>query len=539
MTSKAGSWALVLLLGAAVAWAPASVSAQHPLSTLPAGDPAYTQLLGLERQGCAPARVSDNRPYHFGDLRQALIAAASDGSCDGVILTDLRARFDSTPYVPADSTRPAFGAGGSITVRGTALNKSEYRPLAQDVREASFGDPPLVGVLRGRATWDGGPQAFAVSEAYFQTNGRNDPLVREKGLRDNSAVLGMSEAYLAVQTGKLGVSLGRVREVWGGEGEESLVLSGAGPPIDRLALSATWRTFEARAILAMLNDVELTAKQDSIASTRSILYHRFVAGHILTWKPSRFFELSLGETMLFSRYGGLVDIGFANPLMPLVVTQNDSARNATSGVDNLTVYGALRFRPGRATVTTELLVDDIQIDAADRRRTPDQLGWRLHGALPIAAPLPMAVSAEYRHVNSYTYVRRFFNEAYQNYGRPLGSELGPDADLARGEAELWLNGRLRVAAGVSRWRHGVLRVDDRPGHDLNGHAGEPFPSTSLARPAVQTATLGDFTIHALDVRLPVTARIELASISNVNNKPAPAALFVRAHLSATYAFRYP
>ena len=85
----------------------------------------------------------------------------------------------------------------------------------------------------------------------------------------------------------------------------------------------------------------------------------------------------------------------------------------------------------------------------------------------------------------------------------------------------------------------MLRVDDRPGHDLNGHAGEPFPSTRLGRPAVQTATLGDVTINALDVRLPVTARVELASISNVNNLTAPAVLYVRAHLTATYAFRYP
>ncbi|GAC1651998.1 MAG: hypothetical protein NVS4B3_13580 [Gemmatimonadaceae bacterium] len=516
-----------------------ALQAQHPLSTLPLDDPAYVQLLGLERQGCAPGRVSDNRPYHVGDIRRALVAAAADSGCAGIILTDLRVRFDSTPYVPTDTTRPAFGGGARVTVRATSLNKGEFRPLARDVRDPSEGDPSVVALVRGRATWDGGPQVFAVSEGYLQSDGTNDPLVREKGLRNKSVVLGFSEAYLAAQLGKLGVSFGRVREAWGGEGVESLVLSGASPPLDRLALSATWRTFEARAILAMLDDVELTLKQDSIASLRPVLYHRYLAGHALTWKPTPRFELSLGETMLFSRYGGLVDLGFANPLMPFVVTQNDSARGAAAQVDNLTVYGAVRLRPGRATITTELLVDDIQVDAADRRRTPDQLAWRLHGALPIPAPLPLAVSAEYRHVNSYTYVRRFFNEAYQHYGRPLGSELGSDADLARAEAELWLNGRLRVSAGIGHWRHGVLRVDDRPGHDLNGHAGEPFPSTSQARPAVQSASLGDFTVHALDVHFPVSAGVELASISNVNNQLAAPALYVRAHIAATYAFRYP
>jgi len=158
---------------------------------------------------------------------------------------------------------------------------------------------------------------------------------------------------------------------------------------DRVALSAAWRTLEGRALFGMLDDVELTPAQDSITGLRSILYHRFLAGHILTWRPSRRFELSLGETLLFSRQGGAVDLGFVNPLMPLVVTQNDPARSGTSVVDNLTVYGAARFRPGPATITTELLVDDIQIDAADRRRTPDQLGWRLHGAIPVPSPLPL------------------------------------------------------------------------------------------------------------------------------------------------------
>ena len=49
--------ALALVLTAA---APASALAQHALVGLPLTDPAYTQLDGLMRQGCAAARVSLN-----------------------------------------------------------------------------------------------------------------------------------------------------------------------------------------------------------------------------------------------------------------------------------------------------------------------------------------------------------------------------------------------------------------------------------------------------------------------------------------------
>ena len=44
---------------------------------------------------------------------------------------------------------------------------------------------------------------------------------------------------------------------------------------------------------------------------------------------------------------------------------------------------------------------------------------------------PASLQVEYRRIDSYTYLRGRYNEVYQQLGRPLGSELGPDADLFR------------------------------------------------------------------------------------------------------------
>jgi hypothetical protein len=155
------------------------------------------------------------------------------------------------------------------------------------------------------------------------------------------------------------------------------------------------------------------------------------------------------------------------------------------------------------------------------------------------APWPASIGAEYRRADSYAYMRRYYSEVYHQYGRPLGTELGPDANLARVSAEVWPTGRLRFAGGAGRWNRGALRLTQRPAQAAFGHAGEPYPSVSEERPAVQEAWLGDASVEWLDTRLPVRLTVELASVDNVNNQPGESGNFLRAHLVASYRFRYP
>ncbi len=155
------------------------------------------------------------------------------------------------------------------------------------------------------------------------------------------------------------------------------------------------------------------------------------------------------------------------------------------------------------------------------------------------AALPAIVSAEYRRVDGFAYLKGFYMEAYQQYDEPLGSELGPDSDLVRLAAELWLGPLTRVELGGGYWRRGARRLNDRPSERAEGNAGLGFPTTSPTRPAVQRAALGDLSVRWLGLTLPVTARVELARIDNENNQSTAPALYVRAQLLGTYAFRYP
>jgi hypothetical protein len=519
--------------------APISALAQHALVGLPLDDPAYTQLDGLARQGCAEARVSQFRPFFVGDIRKALKAAESDSSCVGTLLTALRARFPADT-APRDTSRSRLSFGAAGTLQATGLKNGTFYPLWQDVRPTSEGEPAVVGIGRIRLTYDGGPHVLLVTEAFGETDVRNDPHIRESPFRSTSGVVGFQDAYISAEVGKLIVSLGRAREAWLGEGQESLVLSANGPAFDRLLLALRFSKFELRAFAATINDVVLDSTRDVLpAGVSQQRWHRFAFGHGLTYRPTKKIELTLGETAVVQRQGFTVDLAYLNPLMIYQTTQHDTSQSG-AGDANLTGFFALRATAGRATFSGEFLVDDIQIDAKDRANYPNQLGWNVEAAYALPIIYVSSLGVQYRRIDTFTYIGQVnYSKVYQNFDQPLGSELGPDADMVRGYGEFWASGRLRFVGGIARWRHGAYRITDRPTLNRLGHSNDPYPDTTAERPDPQRAWIGDLSAEWLDGIIPITAKLEVARITNVNNVPTPAKNLARFQVIASYRFRYP
>jgi hypothetical protein len=152
---------------------------------------------------------------------------------------------------------------------------------------------------------------------------------------------------------------------------------------------------------------------------------------------------------------------------------------------------------------------------------------------------PSNVGLEYRKVDSYTYLRGPYSAVYQHYDAPLGSELGPGSDEARVTAELFAGSRLRLNTGIARRRQGALRLEQRPSRAASGHAGEPFPATTAERPAVQAANVVSAGLQWLNHVTPVSALLEWASVTNVNNTPDRSANYLRVNIVGSYRFRYP
>jgi len=531
-------------------------SAPLALTTLPIGDPAYAQLSALDRGGCVPARVSPHRPFIVRDVQKAIAQFSGDKRCAGPLASALAVRFTPAPKpeLPSniapdlaaairessDDSTEVFRVGAKATLRGTALAKGEFEPLWAGVRPREEGTPPVVADARARVGWSASPHLALVGELYGQTSRRNDPTVRQRALRNTSGIVDFGESYANASLGRLDISFGRSWAAWLGDDTESIALSANGPLMDRLELGIRWRVAEVRAIVASVNDVTMTADLDSLAAgTPDTRFHRWLYGHVLTIKPTPRLELTLGETLLSSRTTAGLDLAYANPLMAYIVTQNDTGRIGSDTRDNLVVFGGARVGVGPGHVGGELVVDDIQIDKTDREKTADQLAWRLYASAPIPVGTATNATVEYTRVDSYAYMRDFYTDVYQQYDKPLGSVLGPGSDRIRVLGETWIGGDIRLSGSVGRWRQGGLRIDQRPANGPNGNADKPFPAVTEARPEVQTALLGDVGAERLNLRIPLALRLQLARIENADNQSAAAALYVRAIISGSYAFRYP
>ena len=555
---------VVAMLAAPVApFAPAL--GQHALVSLPLDDPAHQQLRALERGGCEAARVAPFRPYLVGRVREALARARADSACHGLLLDALVARFqpDTAPtvvVVPGDTlrgvaddlaaavaargvektvNRPSTSIGGALTLRLTGLGEGDFRPLWSGVQRIEDGTPPAVAILRVRATVEGSPHLVGVVEAYGQTHRRNDPLVRGRVLRRTTGVVDFADAYVNGEIGPLVVSLGRAREAWLGDDAESIALSANGPALDRLLATARWSKVEARALVASLDDIELTTELDSLVEgTPPTRVYRWLVAHAVALRPAPSLEFTLGETAILSRQVRAIQLSYFNPTLIYQLAQNDSGRLDRER-DNLAIFGGMRWHRGVAALEGELVVDDVQLDAGDRAITPNQLAWRLSATTGLPLARPTNAGIEYRRVDNYTYMRGVYSEVYQQYNRPLGSELGPGSDIFLGSAETWLSPVARIGVRGGVWRQGALRIDQRPGQRASGNADAGFPRTFADRPAVQRALLGAIEADFLTLTLPLRARLELARVENAGNQVAPAALYLRAHITGTYAFRYP
>jgi hypothetical protein len=109
----------------------------------------------------------------------------------------------------------------------------------------------------------------------------------------------------------------------------------------------------------------------------------------------------------------------------------------------------------------------------------------------------------------------------------------------RAAAESWPGGETRLSASIGRWRQGGLRIDQRPANGPNDDADLAFPAITADRPEVQTALIADVRAERFTMPIAVSLQLQLARIENARNVSGAAALYVRATVTGSYAFRYP
>lgn len=442
-----------------------------------------------------------NRPWREEDFRRLLERAADAGlreagSGAAGALDLLSGAFPPEPDSPDDIY---FHNEASLRVSGYgAESDAAFDPPFRGVQfEEADGDPPIPA-LRAVAQHDFAVQyrdRFALGWRYaVDSDVTNDPTrFRQIEARDDTDYgFALLDAHVTYRYGPLWITAGRAELTLGPASRSTSVYMGDSiPPLDQLRFSLGTRQLRFTGLIGRLSRDEQNRTLDETGRTepgseppptgerrevdRTLYLHR------VDWQPLSILQVAVSESALVTGVDRGLEARYANLLIPFFVTQEDVDEPAGSDVNVMVNAEAVVLVPGGARLWLDVLAQEFFVDRSKREEIGNQLAWKL-GALVAgdAIGLPaFTAGLEYTRVDVFTYLHRGLNTGYAQFGVPIGSSLGPDAD--RGEA--WLSWRprpeLRLTASASRWRDGERDVETL--ESVIGAGNPEFPSGVVQR----------------------------------------------------------
>jgi len=263
----------------------------------------------------------------------------------------------------------------------------------------------------------------------------------------------LEQAYLAFKIPWLRLELGRDEFVWGPGWKSSAMLSDNAPALDHVQLCARYENFKFLAFTSALSRWGEKHRFFSAQRLEVSLFHRVTLGGALmavyAWD-------SLQTKNFF---------GYMNPLTPIYLELANSGHD-----DNLLVgFDAVAYLP-QTKVYGQLHIDNYEF--VEKENKPcNALAWQA-GAY-WQPNWPVNARFEYARVNPFTYYHRIYHIMYENYGTPLGHELGPDADRIDARIGYTPIERLNVGLFGQYTRRGYYNRGDF--ERKTWHGGQPIP----------------------------------------------------------------
>jgi hypothetical protein len=456
-----------------VAWA-------VPWETLPPDHWAYAEIRWLQVEGYLKSLNPATGVYRRGEIAQALQADPKPESG----MAQRRYKLLEAEFASEISTGAQwqFAAGGRLIAGFESTHGIRSREAGYGVVVYSVGNDRLgiYGAVRGD-----------------RDLGEN-PAYSGKRWRDFT---GFTEAaYLTYVARRWEIKLGRDHLAWG-PGDDHLILSDAPRGLDAISFKLRWGWGQFEGLLGQASDY---------TDSTGLRSNRFFSGHRLELAPVPWMRLGFSETLLFSslRFGSL------NPFLPYYgeLVNEGSEGNGMLGLDfsifptpGLQVYG-------------ELLLDDIQIEEKDPKDLePTEWGW-LVGLRWAGLNGSLGAGISYEGITNRTYIAIEPQYQYTNYGLPLGSDLGNDADRLNVNVSCWPDARLRLDALFGYQSQGEGGTDvpfDTTYMNYTVEQGydEPFPTGIIERTTSAGIGIAAFAHPLLQAR----GVIEHEWISNVGN----------------------
>ncbi|MBM3307687.1 MAG: hypothetical protein FJY74_05125 [Candidatus Eisenbacteria bacterium] len=423
----------------------ALAAAPRPPADVPLSHWAYPLLERLASRGVLDLDLT-TRPVSRAAVADALRAADADEASRAAELTEreswaidrLRAEF-----LRAEVDAPVFSARDEAAAVGLGVRALTSYERAAFHDDADDGRPD-VSVTVSYDLWGGVSDAVGFySEADVVLGGQEGARTERLSSRARTwrGVAATAElAYLKLERPGYSVAVGRRDPAWGRSERGRLLISGSAATMDELEARFTvgpWSFLALHGLLERPPDA-----RDGLGEDERV----FLAAHRVSVRGA-LGSISVSEAVVYSSV--MPDPVYLNPLVPFYLSQHNERSD-----DN--VLWALDFlaRPRRGLdLYGEFVVDDLQYERSTGH--PDKYGATV-GLTAYAAPLGIdaEITAEYSNVRKWTYTHQLPWHAVAQDGKPLGFELGPDADRLTLEVTAHPSPAWSVGVSYSRARKG-------------------------------------------------------------------------------------
>jgi hypothetical protein len=425
-----------------------------PWESLPPDHWAYLEIRWLQVQGYLRDLNPSQAPYRRGEIARALQKDPQPNS--GVAAERFQLLENEFDPDMSPSTRWQGFAGGRLIIGAEGLYGQTTRSAGYGVTNIGIGNHRL-----GVFTSQRGDRDLAENPEYSGKKWNN--------------LTGFTESAYAVYTAaRWELMLGRDHLAWG-PGSDHLLLNDSPRGGDRIAFKVHWNWGQFTGFIGQVSGFTDTSNHQQ---------DRYLSGHRLDIMPWPWLQFGLSETILWS---GSPRLGFMNPFLPYygeLVNENSDGNGLLSFDFNAWVIPGTQF-------FGEILLDDIQLEnKKPKDLEPPLWGWLIGGRW---AGLEGLWGAElyYQGVTNRTYNAEDPRLRYQNYGLPLGSDLGNDGDLLRAQLSCWPAARIRIDGFGQMRRRGEGRVNavydtSYTNYTIQQGYSEPFPTGIVEK----TQTLG-------------------------------------------------
>ncbi|MBC8088963.1 MAG: hypothetical protein H7Z40_16990 [Phycisphaerae bacterium] len=194
-----------------------------------------------------------------------------------------------------------------------------------------------------------------------------------------------------------------------------------------------------------------TAFYNGDSVTTRVSPNRWVGMHRLTWQPKKQLTLALHEMTVYGARG--FDFDYVNPVNPQFLSQRDKGDR-----DNLFIGADIIVRPVAGTeLFGSLLLDDIkrlgQLVKLDTSKLILAVGARQRLLQNVQ------LGASYTRSDPHMYTHWLQLNGWEQFGRPLGHTIGPNATEKALRITSWLPLRTRLVVGARYIKQGLNPVD--------------------------------------------------------------------------------